>query len=148
MVKRIETQRDPKDFQIPIVLIILGFLIWAYVGFRLAGVAGPVIAMAVIGVGAVVGTGLMIAAAFLTAGLIGVSFGELGPAALKLAAIYLFPSAVGSLIPFGGLLAIFLWLALLMWLFELEMLQAIVFAIVLFLIRWAVAWVLAMVIAM
>ena len=98
MIRRIETQRDPKDFQIPIVLIIVGFLIWAFVGYRMMGTAGPAIALAVIGVGAVIGTALMIAAAFLTAKLLGMSFGELGPAVLKLAAIYLFPAAVGLLI--------------------------------------------------
>ena len=147
MIRRIETQRDPKDFQIPIALIIVGFLIWAFVGYRMMGTAGPAIALAVVGVGAVIGTALMIAAAFLTAKLLGMSFGELGPAVLKLAAIYLFPAAVGSLFPFGVLIAMILWFALLLWLFEIEVFQAVVFVIVLFVVRWVVGWVLANAIA-
>jgi hypothetical protein len=147
MIKRIETQRDPRDFQIPIVLILVGFLIWAFVGYRMMGTAGPAIVLAVIGVGAVIGTAIMIAAAFLTAKLLGMSFGELGPAILKLAAIYLFPAAVGSLFPFGVLLALVLWFALLLWMFEIEVFQAIVFVIVLFVVRLAVGWVLAQALA-
>jgi hypothetical protein len=129
---------DPKDVQIPLVLVVLGFLLFAITGYRLSGAGGPAVMMAYIGVATVLGTILMIAAAFVTAKLIGASFGELSTASLKLAAIYIFPAAIGSLMPFGGFLAFFIWLGLLLWLFELEVYQAVVFAIVLWVVNFLV----------
>src|SRR5258705_12352879 len=110
----------PKDVQIPLTLIVVAFLLFALAGYRVAGPRGPAIAMAGVGVAAVIGTALMLAAAFVTASMIGVSFGELGPAALKLAAIYLFPAAVGTLLPYAGFFALIIWLALLPSPFELD----------------------------
>ena len=129
----------PKDVQIPLTLIVAAFLLFALAGYRVAGPSGPAAAMAAVGVAAVIGTALMLAAAFVTASMIGVSFGELGPAALKLAAIYLFPAAVGTLLPYGGFFALVIWLALLLWLFDLEVYQAVVFAIILFVVNWLTA---------
>jgi hypothetical protein len=67
------------------------------------------------------------------------SFGELRSAGVKLAGIIVLTSALSAVIPFGGFLSIFVYLALLMWLFELEMFEAIVFAIVLTVVRFVVA---------
>jgi len=127
--------RDAKDVTIPLVLIVLGFLGFAFAGYRALGPQGPAIVMAYVGVWTFIGTGLMVLAAYVTAGFLSVSFGELGPASLKLAAVYLFPAAVALVIPMGWIAALFLWLGLLMWLFELEMYQAVIFAIIFLLVR-------------
>lgn len=129
----------PKDVQIPLTLIVVAFLLFGLAGYRAAGPTGPATAMAAVGVAAVVGTLLMLGAAFVTAQMLSISFGELGPAVLKLAAIYLFPAAAGTLLPFGGLFALVIWFALLLWLFDLEVYQAVVFAIILFVVNWLTA---------
>jgi hypothetical protein len=124
-------KNDPKDLQIPLVLIVLGLIIYGIGGFNRTGTNGAAAQVSGVLMAAGIGTAVMIFAAFVTASLVGVSFGELGPAALKLAAIYIFPASIASLIPFGILLAFFIWLGLLMWLFELEVFQAVIFTIVL-----------------
>jgi hypothetical protein len=87
------------------------------------------------------GTLLMLIAAFATATLIGASFGEVRSAIPKLAAVYVLPTSLDAALP--------LWLAfivtgivsllLMMWLFDLEMREARVFAgiaIVVSLVVW------------
>ncbi|HSV14699.1 MAG TPA: hypothetical protein VLI90_10590 [Tepidisphaeraceae bacterium] len=126
--------------QIPTALIIVGAGLWVLAGFMGYGVRGASNALAAVGLIATVNVVLMIAGAFLTALVLRISFGDLQSAILKLGAIALFPGAVGYLIPgAGGLIALALYFSLLIWFFELEVYQAIVFTIVLFVIRLLVA---------
>ena len=77
-------------------------------------------------------------AAFVTAKITGASFGELWTAMLKLAGIIVFTGALSLAIPYGGLLVVFIYLGLLMWLLDLAFGEAVIFAIVFTLIRFAV----------
>ena len=45
---------------------------------------------------------------------------------------------MGSLIPYGGLLVLFLYFGLLIWLFSLALYEAVVFAIIFWIVRFAV----------
>jgi hypothetical protein len=65
-----------------------------------------------------------------TASILHTGFGELRSAFLKLAAIIVFSGSLSAIIPYGGLLVLFVYLGLLMWLFGLEIREAIVFAII------------------
>jgi hypothetical protein len=129
---------DPKDSTIPTVLIVIAFILIAIAGYRMGGADGPLQAIMILSIASLITTTLMIFAAFITASLIGVSFGELRTASLKLSAIYLFSTALALFIPYGGILIFFLWLGLLMWLFELEVYQAVVFSIVLWVVNFLV----------
>jgi hypothetical protein len=130
---------DPKDKQIPLALMGVGVLVLVAQGLFFAGAAGAGATLAALAVVTAIGTAIMVFAAIVTARLIGASFGELGSAVLKFAAIYVFAAALGSLIPFGGIVVFFVSLGLLMWLFELEMMHAVVFAVVLWVVNVVLA---------
>ena len=105
--------------------------------------SGPIDAVAAFGwlaITMIVGVGLMAVGCLITARLLGTVFGEVGPAFLKLAAIFLFPTAIGSLLPpwWSSLVATALFFGLLLWLFDLEVYEAAVFALVMILIRWGI----------
>jgi hypothetical protein len=94
------TRPDPKrDFQVPVALIVLGFLVTG-AEFAFGIHAHPGVAMAAgmfaAGVKLVFGMVLMLGSALLAAKFAGINFGPLGPALLKLAAICLAPSALGD----------------------------------------------------
>ena len=127
-----------KERQIPIGLIIAGELAFVAAGLRLVG-RGVGILMAYVGVATVVGTLLMLLAAFITALITRTSFGDLGSAVLKLAGIYLFANGVGALIPtVGGLIALAVFFSLVVYLFELEGPYAVAFTIVNFVVHLTV----------
>ena len=136
---------NPRDTVVPWVLIGVGVA-----GYVLAAaLADAPLAQLLVGLGllALVQVLLMVGAAYLTAMLTGTSFGDLSTAFVKLAGVVLCAGAVGALIPFGGLLSFFVFLGLMLWLFELEVWQAVVFAIVLWAVQFAVAMVLAAAVA-
>jgi hypothetical protein len=138
-----------KEREIPLLLVLAGLILTAIgVAWKL-GVSRLPVALAALAVTTLVGTLLMVIAAFATAAMIGASFGELRSAIPKLAAVYILPTSLDAALP--------LWLAfivtgvvsllLLMWLFDLEMREARVFAgiaMVISLIVWlgiaAVVW--------
>ena len=121
-----------RERQAPIGLIIAGLVVYLFVAFRLAGPRGAPVAMGIVAVAAVLGTGLMLLAAFLTAAITRQSFGELSTGILKLAGIYIFSTAIAGLIPgaIGILIEDALFFSLLIWLFELEVPYAVVFMLV------------------
>lgn len=127
---------DPKDKSIPLILLGVGVLVLIVRGMFFAGPAGAGATLAALAIVTAIGTTLMVFAAILTAKLIGASFGELGSAVLKFAAIYVFAAALGALIPFGGIVVFFVSLGLLMWLFDIEMMQAVVFSVVLWVVNF------------
>jgi hypothetical protein len=115
---------------IPVALIVVGVILAAIGTTWKFGFSRLPLAMAALAGTTLLGTALMLVAAFLTAWMIGVSFGELRSAILKLAAVYILPTSLDAALP--------LWLAfivtavvsllLLMWFFDLEMREARVFA--------------------
>lgn len=121
-----------RERQIPLILIGVGLVLSAIGAMRRLGPAGTPLALAVLIGAAVLGTGLMLVAAFVTASLINASFGELKSAILKLAAIYLFPSSLFAVFPLwvGFVLSGTLSFCLLLWLFDLEMREARIFTAV------------------
>jgi hypothetical protein len=135
--------RDPKDVLIPVVLLVAGLLLfWVGVLWR----TNPQVAsltMGFVAVAAVLETVLGILAAYLTSSISGISFGELRTAALKLAGILLFTGALAFLIPLGWIIALFVYLGLLVWLFELDMREALLFAVVLWFMRLLIRFTLA-----
>ena len=131
-----------KEKQIPIILIVIGLIIWVIVGFARFDV-GPLWIVLIVGIDATVRTLLLIAAAYVTAGLMSVSFGDLRAAFLKFTAVVVFSGAVGAAIPFGGIIAAVVAFGLLLWLFDLEVYQAVVFTI----IYWVVSLVAGIIVA-
>src|SRR6185312_8900392 len=80
-----------KERQIPMILIAVGLALSTIGAIWKLGPAGMPVAIETLVGATVLGTGLMLVAAFATAAMIRASFGELNAAILKLAAIYLFP---------------------------------------------------------
>lgn len=102
--------------------------------------SGPLDAVATFGwlaITMIVGVGLMALGCWITAKLLGTVFGDERVAFVKLAAIFLFPTAIGSLLPpwWSSLVATALYFGLLLWLFDLDVYEAAVFALVMILIR-------------
>jgi hypothetical protein len=131
-----------KDRRAPYALLIAGVTI--ILGNTLIH-HGPVDAIAAFGwlaIWMIIGVGAMAIACLITARLLGTSFGELGGAVLKLAAIFVLPTAVtvsGYLSPWWStVISTALYFGLLLWLFDLEVYEAAVFTLVMLLIRWAI----------
>jgi hypothetical protein len=135
-----------KEKQIPLVLTFIGLVIWVIVGMSKFGV-GPGTMILIVAIDASVRTVLLVGAAFVTAQMLGVSFGDLGAAWLKFAAVVVLPGAIGAAIPFGGIVGMVIAFGLLLWLFDLEVYQAAVFAIIYFVVSIVAALILAGVIA-
>lgn len=138
--KQLMATTHPTEKQIPLALIFGSAVLLCAAGLVYGGLAGFMAVFNALAIATAVGVLLMLLAAFLTAGLFSVSFGEFGSAVLKLTAIYISAAALAALIPtVGGLLGSALAFVLLMWLFELEMVYAIVFAVMLWLVQIAAA---------
>jgi len=130
------TVSDPKDYRIPGALLGVGVLIYLAWGFLTGGSAGLVAMVIYLPVRLIVQVILGVIACFITARFMGTSFGYLKSALVKLAAIFVFPSAATFFIPWvGGIIAILLYWKLLEWLFELEALETIMLAIVIWFVN-------------
>ena len=95
-----------------------------------------------------IGVGLLVIAAFVAARVLGTSFGELGPAILKFAAIYVTPSALAELAgSFAGdgywivaiPVSLVLYYSLLVWLFDLDQFEAWVYTVIAWMINAGVS---------
>lgn len=123
------------EFVAPLALLVAGLLLFGFGAFMQAGAGTAAQVMAIVFIVAAVQTVVGIGAAYLTAAMIGTSFGELRTAFVKLAGIIVFSSAIAFLIPFGGIVSLFVYFGLLLWLFELEMYEAVAFAFIFAIIR-------------
>ncbi len=134
-----------KEREIPIALIAIGVVLYVIAGYRIAGDRGVAAVFLFLTIGAGVGVALMLVAAFITAAITKQSFGDLRSGILKLSAIYLFPSAVGAMMPagLGALISLAIFFSLIIWLFELDMVYAVVFSLVLFAVEFSVGLILA-----
>jgi hypothetical protein len=124
---------DPKETTIPAVLLGVGVAILVGYGIWTAGAAGAGVVLAVVAIRLVIGIPLGIVACLLTASLMQASFGTLRGAILKLAAVFIFPTAFALLMPglLAWLAAVVLYYFLLAFLFELEAMEVIVLVFVL-----------------
>jgi hypothetical protein len=122
---------------VPLGLLTAGILILLGIAFASAGAAGVVVIAFGLGVYLAINVVLGILACYATASLCNTSFGFLGTASLKLAAIITLPLAIAALIPaIGWLIALILYLVLIGVLFELEPFEVMVFVLVLMVIRF------------
>lgn len=130
--------------KIPVGLIIVGELIFVVGGLLKYG-SNVGLLLAFIGISTVVGTLLMLIAAYVTAMVCSISFGDLASAALKLAGIYIFSSALGAFLPsgYGFLLRTTVFVLLMMWLFDLELTYVIAFTAVNFVVSLLAAFAIA-----
>lgn len=128
----------PKERQIPYVLIAVGLAMYAIAAIAFAGPRGVAPTLLAVSIGAVVQTALLIAAALIVGSVLSVGFGTMQSAALKFAAVSLVSGGVGVLVPAGWIIALFVFLGLVVWLFEIEMTYAVVLTVVYFLVTWLV----------
>ena len=129
-----------KERQIPLALIGLGLALYVVAAFVRAGAAGVGPTLLAVMIGGVVQTVILVATAFLLATVLSISFGNVGSAILKFAAAALVSGAVAALIPFGGIVALFVFLGLIMWLFELEVPYAVALTILYLVVSFVVAF--------
>jgi len=140
---------DAREVKIPLALIGLGILLLGVVVWRtpVSGrtSVGDVVTLVAVATAAQVV--LMLIGALITSKLIGASFGAMGPAVLKLIAIAIFPDALGAAVNIQGIswvISVALYFILLVYLFDLDTKEALIFTGVMLLIRIAVAFFFAM----
>jgi hypothetical protein len=134
------TAEDASEFKIPLILLLSGLAIIAAYGLVMAGPQGAMAFITGQMVTLMIMIPLGIVACFLTAKLMGISFGLIRTACVKLAAIFTLPSAIALLIPWtpvAWLASVILYLGLLTWLFELDGWEPVVCAVVIWLVRLA-----------
>jgi hypothetical protein len=128
---------------VPLILAAIGVALYVLSGFIYKGkLSGSELWLA-IAIGAVIRTVLLVIAAIITATVAKISFGDLKSAILKFAGIILFAGGLTSVIPLGGLIGLFVFLGLIAWLFELEIVYAIVLTVVYALVSFGVGALLA-----
>jgi len=128
---------EAKEVTIPAILLGAGIVI--FVAASLAAGQGPAglgLTLLALLIWLGVGVALAVGACFLAASMLKTSYGNLGPAILKLAACFAFPTAVAMVIPvFGWVVSLALYLALIAWLFELDFWDVIATAVIIWLVR-------------
>ena len=125
------------------MLVGIGVAIFVVYGFVHAGAEGAATVFTALSVNLTIGVVLGVIACFITAKLMDISFGSLNSAMFKLAAIFLFPTAVSMLFPWvavAWLVSFVLYFGLLTWLFELEGSEPIVCAVVIWVVRVVAFW--------
>lgn len=133
-----------RDFFLPSGLIAVGLLL-TFVEARLfLGGWNPIALIAYVASTTVINLAMIFAALLLTAKLLDLGLGEIGPALLKIAAVAILPSAVGGIIreglsPFGGYLAWFVTILaywFLLWLhFEMDFQEMTICTAIIWVIR-------------
>lgn len=127
---------DAKEVKIPLILLVVGLVLYFGYGLAFAGPAGAAVLLMAAGIQLVFGIVVAIPACFLAASLLGTSYGSVGTATLKLAAIIIFPTAASLLIPiFGWLVALMLYWFLIGFLFDLEPMEVIYTALIIWGVR-------------
>jgi len=132
-----------QEFLPSLVLMGIGLVgVFAFALMHL-GTRDTATVMLMLGLSVLVQVALGIGSAFLVAMMIGSSFGELRTAGVKLAGILLFCMALSLWLPMGALVVFFVYLGLLMWMFGLQVYEAVIFAIIFFVVRLAVIFLIA-----
>lgn len=129
---------DAREVKIPLTLLVAGLVLVVVYLAAFAGAAGAAVGVVAVSVGLAVQVVLGIIALYIVAALLSIGFGSLATAALKLAAIFIFPGAIALFLPAGldWLVALGLYVILLMWLLELEnLMELVVCVIVIALVR-------------
>ena len=130
---------DAKEIKIPAALLVIAIVLYVLYGLTVEESGGIAFALQALLVTAIIGVPLGIIACFIVAKLLDAGFGDARTAALKLAAIFLFPGAIALFLPAGldWLIAAALYLLLLLWLLELEGgVELALLVLVIALVRW------------
>jgi hypothetical protein len=129
---------DAREKTIPLVLIGLAIVILGGRAVLLPGMeTAEFLLVFGFGMGLMVLIGIL--ACFISAAVLNVSFGELGPATLKLAGMLSFTYAASSRIVGGFIVAGILLVIFLVWLFDLEPGEAIITTVILWLTQLIVS---------
>lgn len=123
------------EYKVPGALIGVSMLIYGAFFYWHLGGEGLVVGSLIMISATIIEVILALGACFITAKLLGTSFGNLGSAIVKLTAIVLFPSAVGLILPGGWIWTIIFYLGLLYALFDLDGWEPIYFAVILYAIE-------------
>ena len=135
--RKARTGSSVTEKQVPLAVVAVGIVLIAVSGAMNAGPEGAVEAILVAHGMATVNVLFALGACFLTAKLMGVSFGLVGPACLKLTAVCVILTGLSMLMPWiGWFFGLVLDAVLLMWFFEPELLEVFVLATVILLMRW------------
>ena len=118
-----------KESRVPLALLLVGLVIYAAAAVLSFRSSGPAPVLLFFGLNVIAGVGLTLLAMYAVAAAADISFGELRTAMLKLAAIYVFSTSLGQLLPWwaGALVAWAVAFSLFIWFFELEI--AYIFAL-------------------
>jgi hypothetical protein len=128
------------EVKAPLVLLGGSLLVFAALSFAGSGAEGAGALLGAVALSLVIDVVLGIIGLYLAAAVLGIDFGNLGTAVLKLAAILCAPIAVATLIPVplvALISAIVLYWWLLSWLFELSGRDLVISVVILFLVRLA-----------
>jgi hypothetical protein len=146
LTRKDSTQDDPREYKIPIILLVIGLICLFVSAFVLEGAAeavGSVLGAFII---LLVQIPLTILAMYILASLLGISYGNLFTAILKLAAISIFVEGLafaGTLLGFpimSRLILIMVMWALFSWLFDLDFWETFYSILGLGLISGAINW--------
>lgn len=149
-----------KQWKIPLALLVFG-LVMNFVAVMTESAAAGESAdpgSTIMGMltGTAIGVVLMVIAAFIAARLLDTTFGDMRTAVLKLAAIYVAPTAIAGMLASltnGGFIVHIVvllgaYFGLLVWLFDFDLFEAIIFAVIGWVIDyWIVSFILLMVYA-
>lgn len=131
---------DVTEVKVPAGLLVAGIVLFTVYVYWQSDAMTTAMAHVALGIVLTVQVALGLVACLITAKFLSVSFGNLGTAILKLAAIFLFPSTVALFIPsppLAWLISMGLYLSLLALLFELEGWEIIVCAAMIWLVSVA-----------
>jgi len=134
----LSTEDATKEFGVPLILLVAGLLIYGARTMCSHGATTAAMAMGIVLLTATLETLVGIVAACVTAGILKTGFGYLRSAFLKLAAIIVITDAIASLLPMAGICVLFTYFGLLVWQFEIDFGEAVIFSMVFALMRWLV----------
>lgn len=138
---------DALEYKIPSACFGAGLLIIIGEAFMGGGADEATLSFLAIIVGLGIRIFFGIIACFITAKLLGVSFGELTSAIVKLAAAFTLPGAIEGFIPGGWILGLILYYVMMMKFFDLTFFEAFVMAIISFFVTLGAALVIGILFA-
>lgn len=143
-------EREAFELKVSTILVVTGVGIFMGSALLHAGAQGAMATLLVVNIIMAVNLVLGLIACMITAKLLSVSFGDLRTAIVKLAAIFIFPSAVAFLVPsvpLAWITSMVLYLSLIALFFEVEGWEIVIFAVVVAIVRFVAALVVGIVAA-
>jgi hypothetical protein len=123
---------------LPLALIGVGVALYVIAALVRTGSSGVMPTLFILWIAGMINCVIMLVVAFVVAALFSVSFGDIPSAILNFAAASLVAGGIAALIPMGWIIALFVFLGIIMWLFELEMTYAVAFTVIYLFVSWAI----------